>query len=328
MLPKIKPILFLLLITPFLTELLSNNMAPLEFFRPLNFLLLATVVYGFPVLLLREFACRHRLGIPGLLSLGLVYGIINEGIIAKTFYLAQGVPVDTFDHYGYIAGISIPWAITISVWHALHSLLCPVVLTYYAFPAQRDQPWLTRAGLWWLAVPTFALDTLFFFSRNQDRPPGQSWHYVLMLVCMGMLIWLAAKAPRSGQLSDGAAFSLKPLAWGAASFPVLLLVPVLLSKGKVAPLIFCAYFAILITLIILWQNRHLKIDVTTCVLFTAGNNLVSILWVIPGSIARAGILQLAANVSMLVAWALLVARIRKDSRDYPKTPAPADGPHR
>jgi len=72
-----KPVLTLLLITPLLTELLSNNMSPQVFFNPVVFLLLTTVVYGFPVLLLREFACQYRLGISGLLCLGLVYGIIN-----------------------------------------------------------------------------------------------------------------------------------------------------------------------------------------------------------------------------------------------------------
>jgi len=303
----------LLLITPFLTELLSNNMAPQAFFNPLNFLLLATVVYGFPVLLLREFACRQQLGMAGLLCLGLVYGIINEGIITKTFYLAQGVPVDTFDHYGYVAGISIPRAITISVWHSLHSVLCPILLTYYVFPTQRNQPWLTRAGIWSLGIPTAALDTLFFFSHSADRPPGQLGHYVLMLVCMGLLIWLATKARRSGLLTDGAVFRLKSLSWGVVSFLILLLVPVLLSKGKVDPWIFGAYFAIIITLIILWLNRHPEIPVTTCLLFTVGNNVVSILWVIPSSLAHGRTLQLTANVLMLVAFVWLLARIWKES---------------
>jgi hypothetical protein len=317
--PNVKPILTLLLITPFLTELLSNNMAPSEFFKPFNFLLLATVVYGFPVLLLRELACRHRLGIPGLLCLGLVYGIINEGIIAKTFYLAEGVPVNTFDHYGYVAGISIPWSITITVWHALHAVLCPILVTYYLFPSQRHQLWLTRAGLWWLAVTTVALNTLFFFSRTQDRPPGQLGHYLLMLVLIGFLFWLATKASRNGKLTDAAVFRFKPLAWGAASFPILLLVPVLLSKAKVDPWLFCAYFAVAITLLMVWFARHPEISVTACLLFTIGNNLVSILWVIPSALARAGVLQLAADVLLLVAFAWLLVRLWKDIHIQPNS---------
>ena len=108
-----QPILTVLLVTPFLTELLSNNLPPSFFFRPITFFCLATIAYGFPVLLLREFAVRRNLGIPALILLGIAYGMCNEGILAKTFYLAQNVPVNTFDNYGFIAGIAVPWAITI-----------------------------------------------------------------------------------------------------------------------------------------------------------------------------------------------------------------------
>ena len=310
---SLKPILALLLITPVLTELLSNNMPPQVFFNPVVFLLLTTVVYGFPVLLLREFACRNRLGISGLLCLGLVYGIINEGIFAKTFYLTVNVPINTFDHYGYIAGISIPWAITVSVWHSLHALWCPIIATYYFFPAHREQRWLTRANVWWLAVPTVAVNMLVFFSHNQAHAPGQVPHLVLMLIGMGLLLWLAIKASRSGQLTGGACFCLKPLAWGVASFLVLLLVPVLLSKGKVAPVLFYGYFAIVFALVAGWLARRPSIPIMTCLLFMIGNNLMTVLIAMPGALRRAGILQLVADGLMVIAFALLLVRLKQDA---------------
>jgi hypothetical protein len=314
---NLKPVLTLLLITPCLTELLSNNMPPQMFFQPVVFLLLATVAYGFPVLLLREFACRNRLGLPGLLCLGLVYGIINEGIFAKTFYLAEGVPVRTFDHFGYVAGISIPWAITISVWHSLHALLCPMLATYFFFPAQRDQPWLTRSGAWWLAIPTIALNTLVFFSHSNDRAAGHLFHFVLMLAGMGFLTWLATKAPRSGQLTAGVCFRLKPLACGAASFLMLLLVPVLLSKAKVDLWLFYGYFAVVCTLVVAWLARQPTIPVTAVLLFMIGNNLVTLFWAMPSALGRADILQLVADALLVMAFALLLVRVWKDSRVQP-----------
>ena len=64
-----KPLLALLLTTPFLTELLSDSMPAREFFRPPVLLFLATVGYGFPILLLREFAVRRHLGLAGLFVL-------------------------------------------------------------------------------------------------------------------------------------------------------------------------------------------------------------------------------------------------------------------
>ena len=164
-----KPIVALLFITPFLTELLTGSLPASAFFRPQVFLFLATIGYGFPILLLREFAVRRQLGIFGLLALGFVYGIYNEGILAKTFYLATNVPLNNFDGYGYNYGIAIPWAINISTWHALHSLLYPIVAIYYFFPAHRESPWLNWKGIICLAVPTVVVATLIFFNRSEIR---------------------------------------------------------------------------------------------------------------------------------------------------------------
>ena len=72
-----KPTVALLLAAPFLTELLSGNLPASVFFRPQVYPFLATVGYGFPILLLREFAVRRQLGLASLFLLGLVYGIFN-----------------------------------------------------------------------------------------------------------------------------------------------------------------------------------------------------------------------------------------------------------
>lgn len=67
-----KPVLALLLLPPFVTELLTGSLPASKFFQPPVFLFLATVGYGFPVLLLREFAVRRQPGVAGLFLLGIV----------------------------------------------------------------------------------------------------------------------------------------------------------------------------------------------------------------------------------------------------------------
>jgi hypothetical protein len=69
-----------------------------------------------------------------------------------------------------------------------------------------------------------------------------------------------------------------------------------------------------IALFVGWLSRRAEVPVSTCLQFTIGNNLVSVLWVIPSALGRAGILQLAADVLLLVGFALLLARIWKDTR--------------
>ena len=312
-----KPILTLLLITPFLTELLSGNIPPSKFFNPLGFLLLATIGYGFPVLLLREIACRNRMGVPGMICLGLFYGIINEGILAKTFYLAQGVPINLFDGYGYVAGICIPWAIFISVWHAFHAFLYPVLIAYYFFPAHREEPWLSRKGALWLAAPTVLILTLNFFGHNKARGPGQVPHFVLMLLAMGLLAWVATRIPRSAILNDEKSFRLKPALMGVLGFLVLFLAPLLLCRAKIPAPVFCGYYVLALALVFRWLEKQPALPVMTCLLFSIGDNAIFVLVGVLIAAHRGSVELMASNVLFVVAFAFLLVRLRKDARLCP-----------
>jgi hypothetical protein len=99
-----------------------------------------------------------------------------------------------------------------------------------------------------------------------------------MLACMGFLVWLATKAPRTGLLTGTASFRLKPIAWGVASFPALFIVPVLLSGAKVNLVLFYGYLAVAITLIVRWLGRRPTIPLITCLLFAIGDDLLMVVW--------------------------------------------------
>jgi hypothetical protein len=75
--------LFLLRATGPLAEVLSENVPLLSYLQPLPFLLV-TVTYGVPVVLIRELAVARELNTIGLVLLGSAYGILNEGVLAKT----------------------------------------------------------------------------------------------------------------------------------------------------------------------------------------------------------------------------------------------------
>src|SRR5579864_6219810 len=126
-----KPILALLIVSPLLAELMTGN-APIGlFFRPWDFLLLVTVGYGFPILVIREIAARKKLGLLGLFFLGVAYGLYNEALIAGTVFSGFNSPVATFASYGLIGNIRIPWMLTISFWHALYAVIYPIVFISY-----------------------------------------------------------------------------------------------------------------------------------------------------------------------------------------------------
>ncbi len=141
--------LFLLLATGPLAEVLSENVQLLTYLQPLPFLLV-TLTYGVPVLLIRELAVARRLDSIGLLLLGLAYGILNEGVLAKTLTQPEGPPLYDFASYGQIGTLQGGWAIFIVFWHSLHSVLYPILLSRWMFPAAAERRWFATGRTRWL----------------------------------------------------------------------------------------------------------------------------------------------------------------------------------
>ena len=309
-----KPILALLLITPFLTELLSGSLPAAEFFQPHVILFLSTVGYGFPILLLREFAVRRQLGIAGLFVLGIVYGFFNEGILAKTFYLATNVPINKFDGYGYVGGIAVPWAIMISTWHALHSLLYPILASYYFFPNHRETPWLKGREMVWLAVPTVALGTLIFFHPGQDREAGHFGHFVLMIAAGGLLVWLSTRLPRAPTLNGEGVLRRRTMLWGGVAFLTLVFVPVLMAGAKIPALAFGGYYALLVGFMLRMLRRQTSLPMTTALLFALGDDSLLALLGVVLAVPEGNIEKLITNAAFVGVFVWLIARLRRSAK--------------
>jgi len=306
----LKPVVTLLAITPFLTELLSNNLPPSVFFKPLNYLFLATIGYGFPVLLLREWACTKRMGLAGLLCLGFAYGIINEGILAKTYFLSTHVPIGTFDNYGRWWGISVPWAITITVWHAFHSLCYPILMTYYFFPGHREERWLSRRGALWLFAVTALLSAAIFFTHSPGHPAGSISRFAFLVGCMGLLALGAAWISGWTRICDMNSPRLKPILRGAGAPLLLLLLPVLMSGAKVSPPALEGYFALALFLIFRWLWKHREASVAGCVLFAAGDDLMLALLALLGAVHARSLEKICADLILIAVFAVFASRVR------------------
>jgi len=303
-----KPIFTLLLVTPVLTELLSGNLAPSAFLNPIVPLFLSTVGYGFPILLLREFSIRKRMGIPGL-----AYGIFNEGILAMTFYMAVKVPINTFDGYGRVFGISVPWAVTISTWHALHAFLYPVALVYYLFPEHCDATWLTRKNRNWISGITITVATLVFFTHSKETAASNPAHFIIMLGSMALLIWAGAKLPSTAVLGRQGLFKTKTILMGALGFLGLFLVPVIMAAMKIPPVLFHGYYILAFAWIIRRLRQIRAVPVTTLLLFALGDDIMVALFGAIGTIGQGSIQKLIAELFFLGAFTWLIVRLRKQS---------------
>jgi len=162
--------LFLLVAPGLLAEVVSQNTSLAEYFSPVTFML-GSLTYGVPVLLIREIAAARGLGVAGVAILGIAYGILNEGVIARTLTQASGPPLFDFAGYGQVGPIQSGWTIFMLAWHALHSVLYPILLARWLYPAAASGLWFATGAARWVRYPIgvamVGLYALYFLN-----PPG------------------------------------------------------------------------------------------------------------------------------------------------------------
>lgn len=182
------PALVLFLLAPTIGELLSGSAPPAEFFAPVGFILLA-VLYGGGAILARELMHRWRKGWPTLLLLGAAYGIIEEGLMVKSFFDPHWMDLDVLAFYGRWDGVNWIWSLLLTVYHAVFSIAIPILLVSLMFPERRGQPWVSRRGFQVLSA-LFVLDgLLIFFLLTLYRPPA-----ILYLLAVGATLGLGLLA--------------------------------------------------------------------------------------------------------------------------------------
>lgn len=97
--------------------------------------------YGAFDLLAREVIVRRRAGLASIMLLGAAYGFINEGVAAGTWYVVhpQG--------YIFIGGVDWVWALALTLFHAIVSVVTPIAFIEVLFPSIHGQPLLRRRGI-------------------------------------------------------------------------------------------------------------------------------------------------------------------------------------
>ena len=210
-------VLTLMFLSAFLPEVCSGNTPITQFFMPMNFAFLVILGYGVPVLLIRELAVRRHMTIAGILIAGFAYGFYNEGLLAKTMIQTGEVPMSAFNNYGDVFGIAVPWALSISLFHAVASVLLPILLTQAIFTNIGDKPWISP----YLAFPLAALVTVFGALWFMG-PFHESGTRVQLVIFLSVLLGGVAIASRFTQRAE------QPDTPPAGVFPLLLGLSVIL----------------------------------------------------------------------------------------------------
>lgn len=308
---NLKPILILFVIAPFLAELLSGNIPFPKFFHPLVFLS-SLIIYGFPALLVREASVRWKLGLAGIFILGLAYGFVNEGIAAKTMLLEENVPIKNFDHYGILLGINFPWAVIISIWHATHAILYPLLIVYFFFPASRNESWLGKKGIIFTALATIILSGLMFFNKTHIEHPI---YLIVFYLVIFALIFLARTAPKHPALEVKGKFSLKPVFLGFTFSMVFYITAFMIPKLRLSPLIFYSFIILYLYFVFLILRKKEMFSLPAILLFGIGNYLYSAIFSGIPMMAKGYLPAVITEVIFAVVFAGLIKIISKINKN-------------
>ncbi len=210
----------LLFLSPIVAELLSGSAPPIEFFSPFGLLILVTW-YGLGAILCRELSIRWQSGLAGLFLLGAAFGILEEGILIKTFFDPQATDLGIFQTFGWWGGANWPWILELTIYHAVVSITLPVLTVASLWPKQRDQPWLSRRTIlvFFGIMATMAILGWFFLSPAGAWPPdlpglGQ---FLGSLAAIATLVWLARRIkhrPSASTLTRRWPLFLAGVGWG------------------------------------------------------------------------------------------------------------------
>ena len=179
--------LLLLFLSPITAELVTGSSPPLIFFNPIV-LLLFLGFYGTGALMMRELMIRWQKGYASLLVLGVAYGIIEEGLVVKSFFNPSWPDLSIMATYGRWLGVNWVWSFDLAVYHAVVSIVIPVILVELVYPEARGQSLLGNTAMVFAGI-VFALDSaLFYFVLTPYVPPLVPYVGTLALVLVLFIV--------------------------------------------------------------------------------------------------------------------------------------------
>jgi len=190
---RIPPALFLFFLAPAIGELLSGSAPPVEFFNPFMLLILPAL-YGSGAVLARELTLRWDKRWPTILTLGLAYGIIEEGLMIKSFFDPNWMDLGILGTYGRLAGVNWVWSVSLTLYHATVSIAIPILLTEILYADRRDEPWTSRRGVIGLSILLAAVVLFGALAMAPYRPPFIP--YLFAVIATVGLYFLARRIPK------------------------------------------------------------------------------------------------------------------------------------
>ncbi|MFB0559717.1 MAG: hypothetical protein ACETWM_00605 [Candidatus Lokiarchaeia archaeon] len=153
--------LTIMVLGAFNAESLSTATPPYKWVLDPWSIFVTFMFYGLSLLVIEDLVSRFSLDYRKLFLIGVIYGILEEGFLALTNELPgwQGMGVG----FGRYFGLSVPWTIFISEFHAIYTVVLTFMIADLIIPRERTGPVLSK----WQYIPVLAyLALLYLFVPN------------------------------------------------------------------------------------------------------------------------------------------------------------------
>ena len=192
----------LFFLAPLVAEFLLGNL-PITF---LPALVLLAPLYGGGALLIRETARRQGLVWPGIVILGLAYGVFEEVFTTQSLFNPNYLGLRLLD-YGYLPalGMGAWWTVFVLPLHMIWSTCVPIALVEALTPAQRRTPWLGPVGLTITAVLFVLGSTVLAAMEMKKGFIASPLQFAASALVIGALIVIAFVAGRKPAAASSAA---------------------------------------------------------------------------------------------------------------------------
>lgn len=201
----IGPVMALMLLSPFMAEILSgaSSLLMLVLFPP--FILLDLGLYGCGAVLIREAVVRWGRGWPSVLALGVAFAVVEEGIVVSSFFDPLSPPRRAFDASGTYGagpdGSNWVWIPALCFYHAVVAIALPILVVQLAYPSRARQRWLSGRrivlAMAWLLAATGLGRAMFSSGSFAEGYYAHmaAWQVVASLLAIAGLVLLARYLP-------------------------------------------------------------------------------------------------------------------------------------
>jgi hypothetical protein len=185
----------LFFLSPLVAEYFSGTTLPIY----LLFLIVPfSLYYGSGALLIREVTRRTGRGWPTILTLGLAFGVLEEGVLTQSLFNPNYLDLNQHlldPGYLKVLGIGTLWTVFVLGGHVLWSIGAPVAIVEESTGSRRTAPWLGRVGLVVVTV-LFLLGCLmeFVVTKAEDAKAPFSASPTQVSVSAAIVVVLVAVA--------------------------------------------------------------------------------------------------------------------------------------